>query len=164
MKQSIATTLAVRYACELSDKLWRVWETFVIQCSMVFPKKQKKTFFEQRKRTELNHTRGRNLEDTNPAEENVSHEASSSLHTQECYGVTAQNVPRWASTFNLRSNNSLTNIDEVENNYFHCESDDDEAAQDVRFAYTRNRYEAEEIALGAHKNDKRCTKAIIAKQ
>ena len=69
---------------------------------------------------EFNDTRGRNLEDTNPAEDIISHEAGSIA----CGSATAQNVPRWASAFNLRSNDSLTNIDEAENNDFKFESDD----------------------------------------
>ena len=100
---------------------------------------------------ELNKTRRRSLKYMNPSEANISHETSSSIHTQEFYGATAQNVPRWASAFNIWSNDSLTNIDEAENNDFHCESDNDEAAHNIRFAYTRNRYEAEQIARGAQK-------------
>ena len=61
----------------------------------------------------LNDTRGRNIEDTNPAEDNISHEASSTT----CGGATAQNVPGWASAFNLQSKYSLTNIDEAEIKY-----------------------------------------------
>ena len=96
---------------------------------------------------ELNSTRGRNLEDTNLAEDNIQHEASST----ECGGATAHNLPGWVSAFNLQSNDSLTNIDEAENNDFHCEYDNDEAALDTRYAYSRNRQETQEIARDAQK-------------
>ena len=76
---------------------------------------------------EFNDTRRINLEYANPAEDSISHEANSTAFSS----ATAQNVPIWASAFNLRSNDSLTNIDEAENNDLHCESDDDEAAHDT---------------------------------
>ena len=121
------------------------------------PKKKNRHLCEQRKRMALNDTRGRNLEDTNPAEDNISHEASSTA----CGGATAQNVPGWASAFNLQSNDSLTNIDEAENNDFHCESDDDEAAHDTRYAYTRDRYEAQEIDRDTRKTTRDIRKQLL---
>ena len=105
----------------------------------------------------LNDTRGWNLEDTNPAEHNISYESSSIV----CGGVTAQNVPGWACAFNLLSNDSSTSIDEEERNDFHCESDADEAANDTRYAYSRNRYEAQEIAWNAQKTTRDVRKQLL---
>ena len=95
----------------------------------------------------FNDTRGRNLEGKNPVEDNISHEARSTV----CGGPTAQNVPGWTSAFTLQSTDSLTSIDEAKRNDFHCESDDDEAANDTRYTYTRNHYEAQEIAWNVQK-------------
>ena len=71
----VTTPLVVRYACELRYKLWRVWQTFVIQCSIIPPKKRNRHLCEQIKRMELNDTMGRYFEDTNPAEDNISQES-----------------------------------------------------------------------------------------
>ena len=62
-----------------------------------------------------------------------------------------------------KKNDSLINIDEAENNDFHCESDDDEAAHDIRYAYTRNRYEAEESARDAQKTTRDVRKQLLLK-
>ena len=123
---------------------------------MVPPKKQSRHLCEQRKSMALNNTRGRNLEHTNPAEDNNSHESSPA-----CGSATAHSVLRLASVFNLRSNDSMTNIYQAENNDFHCESEDDEAAQDTRYAYTRNRSETEEIARGAQKTTTDACKQLL---